>query len=384
LRQLEVQRACGTEELGLEHVGEGLHGAKERLELAVGGANLAEWDYDLESNAIYLGSEWAGLLGRRPVAGIMSGVDVNDLVHPDDRPAVRNELVAGLKGRKTMCEVECRVRTADGAWRWVHAKGQVTERNKAGRATRASGTLADIHERKRAEAALRETERRYRALVELSPDGILFTSDGVIEFANSAAARILGAPDPQGLLGMRGDELMRAGQRDLESASATLAAGGRAVVLTVFRDVTESRQARQALVESEQRFRAVAEVSGEYVWETDAAWRYSYLSERVEAVLGYGRGELLGRRAQEIMPLGEERAVQEWLAQHAPGGRPFRELVHRVITKSRGVIWQSVSAVPVRDAAGRFIGYRGTAADVTPRPEGMGLFLFFQNPKEKR
>src|ERR1051325_164514 len=53
--------------------------AKERLELAVGAANLAEWDFDLEANAIYLGSGWAGLLGRRPIAGVMSGTDVNEL-----------------------------------------------------------------------------------------------------------------------------------------------------------------------------------------------------------------------------------------------------------------------------------------------------------------
>ena len=43
--------------------------------------------------------------------------------------------------------------------------------------------------------------------------------------------------------------------------------------------------------------------------------------------------------------------------------------MHRSITKGGGVIWQSVSAVPVRDGAGRFIGYRGTAADVTPRKQ---------------
>ena len=248
--------------------------AKERLELAVGAANLAEWDYDLESNAIYLGSGWAELLGRRPIAGVMSGADVNELVHPDDRPAVRNELVAGLKGEKTIGEVECRVRTEEGGWRWVHAKGRVTKRNQSGRATRALGTVADIDARKRAEAALAERE---------------------------------------------------------------------------------------------QRFRDMAQASGEYLWEADAFWRYSFLSERVEAVLGYSPGELLGRRTQEIMPLGEERAVQEWLAEHAPEGRAFRELAHRVVTKSGGVIWQSVSAVPVRDAAGRFVGYRGTAADITPR-----------------
>jgi len=248
--------------------------AKERLELAVGAANLAEWDFDLESNAIYLGSGWAGLLGRRPVAGVMSGADVNLLVHPDDRPAVRKELVSGLKGEKTICQVDCRVRTEAGGWRWVRATGRVTERNGQGRATRASGTVSDIEDHKRAEAALAERE---------------------------------------------------------------------------------------------QRFRDMAQASGEYLWEADASWRYTFLSERVEAVLGYRPEELLGRRAQDIMPLGEDRAVQEWLANQAPDGHAFRELVHRVVTRSHGVIWQSVSAVPVRDPNGAFVGYRGTAADITPR-----------------
>ncbi|HEX2197621.1 MAG TPA: EAL domain-containing protein [Burkholderiales bacterium] len=361
--------------------------AKERLELALGGANLAEWDYDLESDAIYLGSGWAGLLGRSPVAGITSGTDLHQMVHPEDRPAVKLEFVAGLKGEKTICEVECRVRAQDGAWRWVHAKGQVTERNRQGRATRASGTVSDIDERKRAEEALRDTEQRYRGLVELSPDGILVSADRVVEYANPAAARILRAVDPQRLVGCRCDELMlEAGpggarfedrtvrcldgvEITAEVASVSFAERGRQVLLTVFRDVTEQRASRAALAEREQRFRDVAEASGEYVWETDAAWRFTYLSERVEAVLGYSRAELLGRRPQEFMPLGEDRAVQAWLAQHAPDGRPFRELVHRSVTKRGGVIWQSVSGVPVRDAEGRLIGYRGTAADVTPRKQ---------------
>jgi len=372
-------RGVGRDITEQRRAGQALAEAKERLELALGAANSAEWDFDLESNAIYLGPGWAGLLGRRPVAATMRGVDVDALVHPDDRPAVRNELVAGLKGEKTVCEVECRVRAENGAWRWVQAKGQVTERNAQGRATRAAGTVTDVEDRKRVKEALRENEQRYRALVELTPDGILASSEGVIEFANSGAARILRARSPRELVGMKREELVlpqALGMRCLdgteivvESASSTLSRRARSIELTVFRDVTESRQARQALAEREQRFRDMAEASGEYLWETDAAWRYSYLSERVEAVLGYGRAELLGRRPQEFMPLGEERVVQEWLAKHAGEGQPFRELVHRSVTKTGGVIWQSLSAVPVRDVAGRFIGYRGTAADVTPRKQ---------------
>jgi len=375
--------------------------AKERLELALGGGNLAEWDYDLESDGVYLGIGWASFLGRAPTAGVSRGADLAQLMHPEDRAAMWRSFVAALKGEASAYVADVRVRTEAGGWRWLHATGRVTERNAKGRATRMSGTVADIDDRKRAETTLQETEQRYRALVELAPDGIIVSCGRIIEYANPAAARIMRAASPRRLVGMRIEEfvhpssLARYDERSkyleagpgannfeerrlrafdgtemtAEVASVSFLERGRLLVQTMFRDVSEQKKAREALAEREQRFRDVAEASGEYVWEADAGWRFTYLSERVEAVLGYERAELLGRRPQEFMPLGEDRAVQDWLAKHAPDGRPFRELVHRSITKSGGVIWQSVSAVPVRDAAGRFIGYRGTAADVTPRKQ---------------
>src|SRR5687768_4224164 len=115
------------------------------------------------------------------------------------------------------------------------------------------------------------------------------------------------------------------------------------------------------------RFLGLVAASGEYVWETDAEWRYTSLSARAEAVLGYARAELLGRKPREFMPLGEPKAVETWFAGRAAEGKPFRDLLHRMITKSGGVLWLSISGVPVRDAAGNLIGWRGTGADVTAR-----------------
>ena len=254
----------------------GLAQAKERLEMALDGGNLAEWHFEIESDELYAGDGWVRFLGHDRSPPITRGAQFGGLLHPEDEPRMREALVRALKGLDAEYDVELRIRKRDGGLRWLHCRGRVTERDAAGRALRMSGIVADIDARKRAEAAAAERDRR---------------------------------------------------------------------------------------------FRDVAAVSGEYVWETDAQWRFTYLSERAEAVLGYAHGELLGRSLWEFLPLGEERAVREWFAAHGGEGKPFRELVHRMMTKSGGVQWQSLSGVPLADPEGRWAGYRGTAADVTPRKQ---------------
>ncbi len=145
-------------------------------------------------------------------------------------------------------------------------------------------------------------------------------------------------------------------------------ADGRALRMSgTVADIGAAKRTEAALRTTEERFRHVAESSGEYVWETDAQWRYTYLSRRVESVLGYSRAELLGRTPREFMPLGEARALDEWFDRNAGEGGAFRNLMHRSVSKSGAIVWQSVSGVPLRDAQGRLAGFRGTAADVTGR-----------------
>ena len=248
--------------------------AKERLELALDGGNLAEFHFDAERGELSAGDGWVRFLGHARSPAVTLGAELIAMMHPDDRVAYTEALVRALKGEAQVLDAEFRIRTRKGDWKWLHARGRVTEHAADGRAKRLSGTVADIDERKRAESALAQRE---------------------------------------------------------------------------------------------QRFRDVVEASGEYVWETDAEWRYTYLSERVEAVLGYARAELLGKKPRDFMPLGEPKAVDEWFAGRGDEAKPFRDLLHRMITKSGGVIWLSVSGVPVRDAQGAVTGWRGTGADITAR-----------------
>ena len=367
--------------------------AKERVELALDGGNLAEWHFDVEHDTLYAGDGWVRFLGHGRSPAVGKGAMLYDMMHPEDRSRSRASMARALKGELEEYVDEFRVPTRAGEWKWLQARGRVVERDAEGRALRVSGTIADIDSRKRAETALQEAEARYRSLVDLAPNGVLVHSAGVIEYANPAAARLLKAESPAQLIGTQLEalfnpaDLPRVRERQsvllaapaavgfeerrmrcldgteliVEGAAVSFLERGRMVVQGVLRDVTEERQARQALAEREQRFRDVVHASGEYVWETDAQWRYTYLSERVEAVLGYARNELLGRAPHEFMPLGEA---------HFPDTQaPFRDVVRRAITKSGGVIWQSVSGVPRLDAAGALIGYRGTAADVTARKQ---------------
>ena len=392
-------RGVGRDVTGERRAERSLAEAKERLELALDGGNVAEWHLDVSSGEIDVGDGWVRFLGYERSAAVTRLSQMLQMAHPDDGPAARAALVRAVKGEASEYSFEARLPMRGGGWKWLHACGRVTQRDAEGRALRMSGTFADIDERKRAEAALRDAESRYRSLVEIAPDGLLVHSGALIEYANPAMARLLKAGSPRELIGRRVEDLVHADSlararerldylaagpgvtpfeerrmRCLDGSEVVVEVGavsyldrGRLVALTMFRDVSESRMARAALAEGEQRFRDMAEAAGEVLWETDAEGRMTYLSEQVEAVLGYTRAELLGRRGAEFLPLGEERTVREWLARNADGRRPFRDLRLRAITKSGGVVWQSVNGVPVHDAAGNWVGYRGTAADVTAR-----------------
>lgn len=386
--------------------------AKERLELALEGSGASLWDLDLRSGLVYLSEGWARLLGRPQAPTQVEMAELQSLVHRDDFAAIREAAFATMKGEREEYAVEHRVRSETGEWLWVLSKGKVAQRDPAsGRALRMIGTNLDVTARKRAEQALRDAEERYRSLIELAPDGVVVTCGGIVEYVNPAAVKLLGAGAPERLLGtglqerVHPEERARSRERrdyleagpgstafeerrlrrfdggevTVEMAGVSYLERGRLVVQSVMRDVTEQRRNREALAERERRFRDVVEASGEYVWETDAAWRYTYLSERVEAVLGHLRHEMLGRSPRDFMPLDQARALEDWFAQRAARPEPFRDLELRSLTKAGRVIWQSVSGVPVLDAGGRLTGYRGTGADITARKQAEERIQYLAN-----
>src|SRR5258706_11716858 len=81
-------RGVGRDVTGERRVERGLAEAKDRLERALEGGNLAEWHIDVENDRIYLGRGWAGFLGQERSPGVHRGRELLEQVHPDGPPAL--------------------------------------------------------------------------------------------------------------------------------------------------------------------------------------------------------------------------------------------------------------------------------------------------------
>jgi hypothetical protein len=145
--------------------------SRERMELALRGADLGTWDWDIRTGVVAFNERWAGMLGYT-VDEIAPDLSTwTELVHPEDMPGVMSALDGHLAGRTEQYEAEHRMRHKDGRWIWVLDRGRVTERDEEGRSLRAAGTHLDITDRKEALEALGAREERLarqnRALLEL-------------------------------------------------------------------------------------------------------------------------------------------------------------------------------------------------------------------------
>lgn len=130
-----------------------LRESEERYALASQGANDGLWDWDLRTGQVYYGVRWKAMLGCADTEVGTSPEEWLGRVHPDDVEQLKIDLDLHLTGRTPHLQNEHRMRTRDGSWRWVHARG-LAVRDPEGIATRLAGSLSDIQERKASQEKL--------------------------------------------------------------------------------------------------------------------------------------------------------------------------------------------------------------------------------------
>jgi diguanylate cyclase (GGDEF)-like protein/PAS domain S-box-containing protein len=132
-------------------------------------------------------------------------------------------------------------------------------------------------------------------------------------------------------------------------------------------DITDRIRAERALRASEERFRSIAEATQEWIWEVDAEGVYTFCSPAVEAILGYKPEALVGSSCLEIVAPASTQTMAELLRVGTLEKRGWRDLVVHLKHASGGIRWLDNNALPLQDAHGTVVGYRGVARDITQR-----------------
>jgi PAS domain S-box-containing protein len=311
-------------------------------------------------------------------------------VDPEDRVRLQQQLAQ--RGRVT--DFESKVRRKSGEIFDSLLSSEVIEE---GGEHMVLVIVLDITERKRVEAALRQSEQRYRTLAATMVEGILILQDGRFTYANPGALDLIGYsfeeiqgrefapfihPEDRELVRERHRRrtagevleprydiriLPRSGEaRWVQIANEKVDWEGRPSVLTVISDITERKDAEQALRESEQRFRTLVELSSDWYWVTDAEHRFTFREGEILHRMGLAPEADYGKRRWEI-PDFVNMSAADWATHRARLERreEFRDLLLGRRAPDGRVHWATISGRPLRDAAGNFIGYHGTGRDVT-------------------
>ena len=136
-------------------------------------------------------------------------------------------------------------------------------------------------------------------------------------------------------------------------------------IVVVYSDITSIKRHEAEVEASNQRFRDVAEISGDWIYEMDDDLRFTYISDRFFEILPIARETVIGRTRQEFA--GKALEAPHWQAHYRDlnSRKPFRNFEYDVILPNRELRVLQISGKPVFAADRTFQGYRGTGTDIT-------------------
>jgi PAS domain S-box-containing protein len=292
-----------------------------RAELA---ANMGNWELNFDTQTVVISE------GSKKIIGLDKNQydfeDIKRLSFPEYCSLLDDTLNDLLEYNKPY-DIEFKIKTAD-TWeiKDIHIIG-VFDKEKR----RLFGIIQDITERKNAELALRDSEQRYRNLVENSPIGILIHQDGKIVFANRAEIDILGASDEKELIGKPilstihpdyikiviermkqitsgnpippiEDKLLRLDGTSFYAEVVPLMTmyNKKPATQIMVTDITARKDAELALRESEQRYNTFINESMDMIFIKDDQFQYLVVNDSMARFFGRAKEELINKTNQEL------------------------------------------------------------------------------------
>lgn len=165
---------------------ESLTESEEFLRFAIDAARVGIWDFDIEEDLFTMSEDVYAMLPFNGQHSSVSGISSDEwcaVMHPDDRLIYEGITLALMSGSITDFETELRLHTIDGTWNWFALEGKVVEYDSTGRPRRVVGIIRDVQERKLAESAIREANRKLSLLAGVTRHDILNQIQGLLFYS---------------------------------------------------------------------------------------------------------------------------------------------------------------------------------------------------------
>lgn len=374
-----------------------LRESENRLILALAGAQMSVWEWDLETNSILWSPEFFKITGVQKDASGSTLESFTNLIHPQDADRVRTSAEKALADQSLFAE-EFRIIRPDGELRWLSNLGRA-EYDSSRKHLQLIGTVQDITSRKRAENALRQSEEKYRLLFENNPLPmwiydletlkILKVNDAAVSHYGYSAAEFMSmtikdirpSEDVPKLLenvahvtnGIDKAGIWRHRKKDgtliqVEIVSHIIEFEGRRAELVLANDITERKRTEDELHDSEERFRQLADHIEEVFWITDArSGQEIYINSAAERIWGFSAENMRhtpNRFIEAVFPEDRDMVLRA-IEKQRNGQRT--ELEYRIAHTDGSVRWIWDRAFPVFDDSGNVVRLAGLAADITER-----------------
>ncbi|MBD2341366.1 PAS domain-containing protein [Calothrix sp. FACHB-156] len=364
------------------------------LKLAQKATKSGLWDLDLTTGKAKISEEYCTLLGLDPGTREIRNDEWLQWLHPDDRSRISEYVGQMMRERRQYYDTEFRILHPDGE-RWLAARAQVFY-DAAGNAVRKTGNVQDITARKRAEAELRESERRNATLAEAVPVAIFrFDTNNNCIYVNNHWSEITGRPI-HAALGLGWIETLHPEDRDriVREAPPILKPGesyqneGRCLrpdgsIVWVYAqilpetdshgnvignigtltDITERKQAEEQLRLQVQ----VLAQTHDSVISTNLDGYITSWNQGAERVFGYSAEEALGQHLQLLYPQPQMRLVLETEVIAPLKAKGEHEVEVTAQCKSGEIKDVLLSLSLLRDQNQHPVGMIGLSMDITAR-----------------
>lgn len=378
---------------------EALRESEERFRLVTEATRDAVYDWDIVNDLSKRNSRYFELFA--PPENMSYDWWKSNL-HPDDRKKVTTSIQQVLKSNSDHWENEYRFHQPDGQYLHMLDRGFII-RDKKGNAIRMIGAMTDITGHKLTEEALRESEERFRMLADQNLIGITILQDNRIKYVNQAVSEITDyslqemsnwkakeftkAIHPADLpfVMEQAQKKQKGDVKDLvthysyriitqnkkikwiDQYSKTINYEGKTADYIMLVDITERKQAEEALRISQERYELSTKAAKVGVWDWDLLTNKFYIDPIVKEILGYNDEEIpndIDIWTKYIYPEDKEPVMAA--AQACLDGKTHEyEFEHRMVHMDSSIRWILTRGNVIKDKAGKPIRMIGTDTDIT-------------------